>query len=450
MVLSAVLFSHGALRDKAFAKAPAQNFSSRQVTNGHYGLSPVHGRQGDPGAVIAVSYARYQDFQGMAVGVRVPGVLKTQLALLDTASSTLAFCDGDIARSVEHLKTNQSQCMMYGDPLECCDESQRCSSYSAEFFYGSVYHGDVQIVGGYSDRVPTTMNQVYYTVMESQSGMTCDFGFDAIFGLGFEANNNAVIVPDNEAMSLVQTCNASFPGPDNGDDSLTVGFCVTPESGVLVDRSPLLQTLDAAGEQRFGIFLDYEATKTIPNGSADNLGVLYIGPAALHNDHYRAGSPKTVSTYWRSRLGNDMTRPEVFWDFSLMGFSFIQTDLATQRNTATHITMPVNVCGPDGGLCTVDTGNPALDLPQAVCDIVFDEVASPRAGVMTLNLFANRNASNHTIGISLPIDFIVSEYVRGFVRCTADNTTTLGMPVFQHYYIVFDDKEDSITFIDRQ
>jgi len=308
-------------------------------------------------------------------------------------------------------------------------------------FAGSVYRGDVDIIDSYLNHSRQVMKDILYTVMDFQTGMTCDGGFDGIFGFGFDASNLASVVPDGNAMSLVQTYEVPLDGPHQANS--TVGSCQTSNFSKVEEHSPIRRALTDGRKARFGLALHYEATKTVLDITSHNLGILYMGAAAVDNHYYKAGSPKTVSTYWKNSHGATLS-----WDFSLAGFTINRTDPKTQRRSEEEeVSAPQDACS--HGSCFVDTGSPSLVLPPAVCRHIYDGLPNP-GDMVSLHLFVNRSTSNDTVTLMLPLDFLVTEKSRGFVDCTpSEKMITLGMPIFQYYYIAFDATNSSITFVDR-
>ena len=69
---------------------------------------------------VSLNYVRKASapaFQGMAVGLQIPGATTTaQQCLVDLGSSTVAFCDAALRPKLEHRKTNQAQCNMVRRP----------------------------------------------------------------------------------------------------------------------------------------------------------------------------------------------------------------------------------------------------------------------------------------------------------------------------------------------
>ena len=154
------------------------SFSSPPMTGGKISLNFV--RKGPPPA-----------FQGMAIGLSIPGVTDgPQQCLVDLGSSTAAFCDPALPARLAaaegkgldpaQRKTDQAQCNAYGVYAGSSPEEPRpgadCpgdvnTSLVYEWFYGSVYHGTLRADNAPS-LPPWMLRDVEYTVMDAQSQMT--------------------------------------------------------------------------------------------------------------------------------------------------------------------------------------------------------------------------------------------------------------------------------------
>merc|ERR1712176_574728 len=94
-----------------------------------------------------------------------------QECLLDTGSSTLAFCDASIASSMQESKSEYMSCNKYGS--------------GNEGYWGFFYDGTIQL-GAYE------FQSAHYAVMQQQVEMTCGDGLQGIFGVAFKQLDTAV------------------------------------------------------------------------------------------------------------------------------------------------------------------------------------------------------------------------------------------------------------------
>jgi len=209
------------------------------------------------------------DFEG---GLRLtvtanPDGQRPQETLLDTGSSSLAFCDEDgqsIEESLTSLKTDYLSCNKYGN--------------GDEGYWGFFYQGKIGVGSDLS------IDSAYYSVMHQEESMPCGSGLQGIFGVGFKALDQA----------------AKHPTPLNWPSG-GVGDCPRPSTTLV---GPLMSYLKQdTPEGRLGIYW---------NGAvASKAGELYVGPTADTNSHYSNGPVQTAT------LGETG-----YYDVTINGFSF--------------------------------------------------------------------------------------------------------------------------------
>jgi hypothetical protein len=107
--------------------------------------------------------------QQLTVRLRLPGVDKDQNVMIDTGSSSLAFCDKSLIEEAKDIsKTNYAQCDQYGLEATCPDGSTgRVAAYS-----GQVFRGDVRAYNDQGEKV-ASMDNVTFTIMDFSQIYTC-------------------------------------------------------------------------------------------------------------------------------------------------------------------------------------------------------------------------------------------------------------------------------------
>lgn len=200
-----------------------------------------------------------------------------QESLLDTGSSTLAFCDSSLEDSLKSLKTDYLSCNLYGSGNE---------GYWGFFFQGPISVG--------SD---LSINSASYSVMHQEVSMPCGSGLQGIFGVAFKQLDQAAYHP------------SALNWPTGG-----VGSCPAPSKDFV---GPLMSYLKQDTPQgRLGIYW---------NGAvASSAGELYVGATAESNSHYTAG---TVQTATLGETG--------YYDVTINEFSFGGQKYPVTCNTQT-------------------------------------------------------------------------------------------------------------------
>jgi len=181
---------------------------------------------------------------GLRLTVNVsPQGLSPQECLLDTGSSTLAFCDSSIESSVQSLKTDYMSCNLYGS--------------GNEGYWGFFYKGPIEVGSDLS------VDSSYFSVMHQEVSMPCGSGLQGIFGVAFKQLDQAAYNP------------SPLNWPSGG-----VGNCPAASTDFV---GPLMSYLKQDTPQgRLGIYW---------NGAVgSSTGELYVGSSAESNSHYTSGS----------------------------------------------------------------------------------------------------------------------------------------------------------------
>jgi len=228
--------------------------------------------------------------------------IPAQRLVLDTGSSTLAFCDTNLAQQVQSLRTNYVSCNMYNP------------GGAETGYWGYFYNGPVNV--GQVLRIDATD----YSIMQKEESMPCTDGFQGIFGIAFAQLDSAYNGDDSQALVAGQT--ASCPSR----------ACADLEP-------PLLKSLrGASGVRAFGIF--WSGSQGLSEGS------LHIGEDAITNKHYTTG--KMLGQAALGELG--------WYDISIEQIALSSTSQAWDRIE----------CKAASQKCILDTGSPSLLVPQKV------------------------------------------------------------------------------------
>lgn len=169
--------------------------------------------------------------------------------LLDTGSSTLAFCNANLASSLTGEKTQYMSCNKYGS--------------GNEGYWGFFYKGPVSLGG------TVELQDSYFSVMEQEVSMPCVDGVQGIFGVAFKSLDTAVEHP------------SPLSWPSGG-----VGSC--PWSGGTTLVGPLMHYLKSDTQDgRLGIYWS--------GALGQGQGELYVGPSAASNPRYQQGQALKAS-----------------------------------------------------------------------------------------------------------------------------------------------------------
>jgi hypothetical protein len=245
-----------------------------------------------------------------------------QQLLLDTGSSTLAFCDSKLADKVKSLQTNYYSCNIYGN------------AQVQEGYYGPFYEGGVQI-NELSFKVP----KAPYSIMKQEIQMPCERGpmgrLSGIFGIAFKALDQATNVEPA------------------GWNSSKVGSCSRPSTDFV---QPLMQYLNSkGGVEKLGIYWSGK--------QGDGEGQLYLDDDATSNSHYNQVQASAIG---KAKLGF-----KGWYDINVQSVDF-------NGKSFKDIT-----CDPTGGSpCIMDTGTPVLVIPQDA----YHAISKSKSGELSVKL----------------------------------------------------------------
>ena len=94
------------------------------------------------------------------------GLLPAQRLVVDTGSSTLAFCQSSLLQEAAYQETNYISCNLY-------NPGGSFTGYWGPFVAGHLHAGGV------------TFQNSFYSIMAQEAGMPCRNGIDGIFGIAF-------------------------------------------------------------------------------------------------------------------------------------------------------------------------------------------------------------------------------------------------------------------------
>jgi len=190
------------------------------------------------------------DFEGglrLTVSV-APASQSSYDCLLDTGSSTLAFCDSSLESSLSTLKTQYISCNLYGSGN---------TGYWGYFYDGTVGVGSNDI----------SIDSAYYSVMDQEVSMPCGSGLEGIFGVAFKQLDQAAV-------------SSGLNWPSSG-----VGSCPSSSTDLV---GPMMSYLKQnTPEGRLGIYWNGQ--------TGDSTGDLYVGSTAESNSHYTSGTVQTAT-----------------------------------------------------------------------------------------------------------------------------------------------------------
>lgn len=230
--------------------------------------------------------------------------LPTQRLMLDSGSSTLAFCDTDVANSLGPLNTGLYACAQYG------------SAAQGSGFWGNFFKGGLGIGLG---RAEVKVTDAYYSVMCAKGGMPCSSTLHGIFGIGFKQLDGASSQPVLWPLSREPS-----------------GHCPRTSSDLV---QPLMHYLNGqAGSNVIGIAWSGH------QGAGE--GHLYLNEQATTNIFYNA---QAVASMGKAKLGT-----YGYYNIDVQNFQYGGQSYA------------VAGCDPQQGqTCIMDTGTPTMVVPQA-------------------------------------------------------------------------------------
>jgi hypothetical protein len=385
--------------------------------------------------------------QSLTVRLRLPGVDRDLNVVIDTGSSSLAFCDKSLISEAKNIsKTNYAQCVSYGLEGTCPDNSTGLSlAYS-----GHVFQGDVGAYNYQGEKV-ASMDNVSFAIMAFAQIDTCFGPQDGIFGVGYKGLNHAVELPSPD-FNVSSLWNAYCDNPDQADFSQglkTLGHCNT---GNMTEKDldpPLEQALvqDYNSGQitaaAFGVYLDYAATIGSKLDKLDtvvpSLGIFFRGDLAYDNQFYKNGKVQVAKTI--------ECVEEEKWEYYTLNF----TSIRVPGFNVTQST--VDLCSSECNKCITDTGNGyiMLPLPHDFCDRLINITSEDEFKELGSLYIDVTGADGDDITLSFPLDWLAEQLSLGYFKCTGTTGGfKLGLPIHQYYYTVYDmdTGNDTVSFVE--
>lgn len=175
------------------------------------------------------------------------GWLPKQRLVLDSGSSTLAFCDSQFSQQAQYQSSDFISCNLYNPGGDF-------TGYWGPFVKGAVKVGNF------------TIPKAAYSIMQQEKSMPCTDGLDGIFGIAFRQLDRAFRASDEYEMEL---------SPE--------GKFTCPNQPAGVVPPPLVQHLRSTESAKIGLYWSGQ------QGEAQ--GRLYLGQSAVENEHYALADP---------------------------------------------------------------------------------------------------------------------------------------------------------------
>lgn len=401
------------------------------------------------GVALPLDYVFFNDQVGLGfnqfltVRLRLPGVDKDLNVMIDTGSSSLAFCDKALVNEAKNIsKTNYAQCNTYGNTYTCPDGSKGGDLVNM----GQIFRGDVATYNDQGEEV-ASMDDVFFMIMDfEQFGNPCFGPLDGIIGVAYMGTsfNPAVELPSPD-FNISSLWNVSCANPDQvrfEKGYKTIGKCDTGNMTKVNLRPPLEQALVQdynSGQitaEAFGLYLDYAATIGSEVGTiVPSLGIYFGGDLAYDNRYYNDGKVQVAGTL--STIED--------------GFTYYMLNFTSIRVPSLNLTQStVDLCS-EYGRCYTDTGNSwiILPLPQEVCDTLMSTSVDELKGLSSLFIDLPAADGKDDFTLSFPLLWLREQLGLGRVRCTGTKGAFhLGLPITQYYYTVYDMGNHTVSFVE--
>eukprot|EP00933_Yihiella_yeosuensis_P082278 TRINITY_DN9609_c0_g2_i1.p1 TRINITY_DN9609_c0_g2~~TRINITY_DN9609_c0_g2_i1.p1 ORF type:complete len:458 (+),score=78.95 TRINITY_DN9609_c0_g2_i1:88-1461(+) len=228
--------------------------------------------------------------------------LQQQRLVLDTGSSTLAFCDSSMSSQVSATRSNK---------YVSCNKYNPGGAKTG--YWGPFFQGEVTASGGLE------LNGSIYSIMSQEVNMPCTNGFGGIFGIAFSQ------------IDLAFPSELMLPWSQD-----SVGSCPKNPTADLIP--PLLHSLKAAGGvEKLGIYWSGQ--------KGENVGALYLDEEAESNDHYSKDAALGPAA-----LGELGWYDIKIQQISLGGMTWGPFECNPRKKNS----------------CILDTGTPSIVVPEAI------------------------------------------------------------------------------------
>mmetsp|Transcript_56815 Transcript_56815/g.143998 ORF Transcript_56815/g.143998 Transcript_56815/m.143998 type:complete len:495 (-) Transcript_56815:236-1720(-) len=367
---------------------------SQGISQSETTLPPSSGSQtlvANQGIEIPLSVKSWGDGLRLAISVNPVdasgNALPTQELVLDSGSSTLAFCDASLAQQVAPLQVSYVSCNNYNP------------GGSPTGYWGNFYKGSLDFTG------VLQLDSSYYSVMQQQESMPCIDGFQGIFGIAFRQLDSAF--SDNSiTFQPFSDSGAGIQCPDQPDAEFV---------------PPLMQFLgSSAGPAQVGIFWSGQTGRSE--------GALYLEEAATSNVHYTQGS--VVGQAALGELG--------WYDVNIQQMALSSTGQAWTD-------FQCNPAAGTAGACIMDTGTPILSVPKRIYQSIVQLYESSGSSAQALGSLSVILAGSQAAPVTL--EFPIARLLeKGWIQ-PGGSGIILGLPLWAFYYTVFDINAGAVTFV---
>ena len=324
---------------------------------------------------LPLAYARDRLLLDVSIGNLEPRRL-----LLDTGSSTVAFCNVSLPELTAN--TGLKACEQYGPSL--------ANGYFSDGYVGPFYRGRLRL---HRSLVIPDASYAVFSEGSCAPWLCTGKPSQGIFGVAYRQRSKAY----PSSVNLSSACSEVA-----GDVEM---LCPSTTASLM---APLLQDLlmTSEGSEVFGIYW---------SGKQD--GALYLGSHALETCHYDPLAPRAVLA--KAAGSNGWYNVKVL-KIVVDGMEFQGFD-----------------CTRHARACIIDTGTPGILLPSSLAGLSFSQL-----GKLEFYLEALEG--------SLVLDFDLSELKHvetlGAPKAFWDPLMVIGLPLWAHYYTVFDLTKDTVSF----
>jgi len=259
------------------------------------------------GVALPLNYVKLSSgHQQLTVALRLPGVDRDQNVMVDTGSSSLAFCDKTLIDEADDIsKTDYAQCNAYSNSVSCSNDPS--GDLSEAFYVGQIFQGNITAYSTNTGEAIVSMDEIYFGIISEVQMYICDSPLDGIIGVAFNALNAlnpAVKVPSPD-FNVLNLWHQACESDDLNNKSF--GTCNTGNMTKVIIPAPLEQTLKedtASGSIStgvFGLYCNYAATiGSNVDTVVSSLGIFFGGNMALNNTFYNSGTPQVrfVACYY--------------------------------------------------------------------------------------------------------------------------------------------------------
>ena len=316
------------------------------------------------------------------------GTLPAKRMLLDTGSSTVAFCNVSLPEQLPAKKTQFNACEQYGPSM--------ANGYFGDGYVGPFFQGDLKIHGSSSVQIPKAMFAVF-SEGSCAPFLCADQPSEGIFGVAFRQRNK--IFPST--VNLASTCSRSSSDIDILCPSSTASFV-----------PPLMQELrqTSDGSEIFGIYWS--------GGAA---GHMYLGPAAVETQNFDSLAPKAVLLDGAGASG--------WYNVNVLKLVVAGTEYQEIE------------CTKHSRACIIDTGTPSFLLPTGVST----EFLTSEFPKLEFHL----QGATEPVILDFDLKLWMSQGLVGILpppKAFWDPLMVLGLPLWASYYTMFNLTAHTVSF----